>query len=65
MVPARHRGIEVVTPDFSESARRGGDELWVYVVDDAAEARRLRTLGASGCFTTRPRALCAELARGS
>lgn len=65
MVPARHRGLEVVTPGFTEGVRRGGDELWVYVVDDAAEAHRLRRLGASGCFTTRPRALCEELARGS
>jgi glycerophosphoryl diester phosphodiesterase len=64
MVPARHRGLEVVTARFAESVRRGGDQLWVYVVDDASEARRLRALGAHGCFTTRPRALCAELARG-
>ena len=63
MVPARHRGLEVVTACFARSARRGGDELWVYVVDDAAEALRLRALGATGCFTTRPRALCADLAR--
>jgi glycerophosphoryl diester phosphodiesterase len=63
MVPARHRGLEVVTAGFAESVRRAGDALWVYVVDDASEALRLRALGASGCFTTRPRALCAELAR--
>ncbi|HEU4577962.1 MAG TPA: glycerophosphodiester phosphodiesterase family protein [Polyangiaceae bacterium] len=63
MVPARHRGLEVVTAGFAESVRRAGDPLWVYVVDDASEALRLRALGASGCFTTRPRALCAELAR--
>ena len=64
MVPARHRGIQVVTERFARSVRSSGDELWVYVVEDAAEAQRLRALGASGCFTTRPRALCAELARG-
>jgi glycerophosphoryl diester phosphodiesterase len=63
MVPARHRGLDVVTACFADCVRRGGDELWVYVVEDAAEALRLRALGASGCFTTRPRALCAELAR--
>lgn len=61
MVPARHRGFEIVTRRFAESVRRSGDELWVYVVEGAAEAQRLRVLGASGCFTTRPRALCVEL----
>jgi len=61
MVPARHRGVQVVTRRFAESAARAGDDVWVFVVDDAQEALRLRRLGASGCFTTRPRALCRAL----
>jgi len=61
MVPVRHRGIEVVTQRFAESARHVGDEVWAYVVDEAPETERLRRLGATGCFTTRPRALCTGL----
>jgi glycerophosphoryl diester phosphodiesterase len=61
MVPARHRGLQVVTRRFAESAARAGDDVWVFVVDDAQELLRMRRLGASGCFTTRPRALCAAL----
>lgn len=65
MVPETHRGLRVVTPRFASAARRAGDELWVYVVDQAAAARRLRALGATGVFTTRPAALAAELGGSS
>jgi glycerophosphoryl diester phosphodiesterase len=61
IVPAQHRGMQVVTRRFAESAARAGDDVWVFVVDDAQQVLRLRHLGASGCFTTRPRALCAAL----
>jgi len=61
MVPVRHRGIEVVTRRFAESARCAGDEVWPYVVDTAAEASRLHGLGSTGCFTCRPQSLCREL----
>jgi glycerophosphoryl diester phosphodiesterase len=61
MVPVRHRGFEVVTQRFAESARQVGDEVWGYVVDEAPETERLRRLGLTGCFTTRPRALCVGL----
>jgi glycerophosphoryl diester phosphodiesterase len=61
MVPLRHRGIEVVTRRFARSARRAGDDVWAYLVDTASEAQRLRELGCTGCFTSRPRALCREL----
>jgi glycerophosphoryl diester phosphodiesterase len=61
MVPAVHRGLTVVTRRFAESARRAGDEVWVYVVDAPEQLRALRGLGVSGCFTTRPAALCAQL----
>ncbi len=60
IVPACHRGVEVVTPRFVSSARRFGDDVWVYVVDTPGELRRLRALGVSGCFTTRPSALVRE-----
>lgn len=61
MVPVRHRGLQVVTQRFAENARQDGDEVWGYIVDEAPETERLRRLGATGCFTTRPRALCTEL----
>jgi len=60
MVPVRHAGVEVTTSRFVSSVRRLGDEVWAFVVDDAREVSRLRALGVTGCFTTRP----AALARG-
>jgi glycerophosphoryl diester phosphodiesterase len=63
MLPETHRGLRVVTPRFARAAARAGDELWVYVVDQAAEALRLRGVGATGVFTTTPAALSAELSR--
>jgi glycerophosphoryl diester phosphodiesterase len=61
MVPVRHRGLEVVTRRFVHSARQAGDDVWPYVVDTAAEAKRLLSLGSTGCFTSRPQSLCREL----
>jgi glycerophosphoryl diester phosphodiesterase len=62
MVPRTHRGLDVVTPRFARSAAAAGDDLWVYVIDDAREALALRATGVSGCFTTKPVALAAALA---
>jgi hypothetical protein len=61
MVPVRHAGIEVATSRFVSSARKWGDDVWVFVVDDAPEASRLRALGVTGCFTTRPAALAGAI----
>jgi len=57
MVPVRHAGIEVVTPRFVARTRRFGDDLWVFVIEDPRELSRLRALGVTGAFTTRPAAL--------
>jgi glycerophosphoryl diester phosphodiesterase len=63
MVPVRHAGVEVAPPRFVASARQLGDEVWVFVVDDASEVFRRRERGVAGCFTTRPVALARALAR--
>jgi len=63
MVPERHRGLRVVTPRFVHNARSRGDDVWVYVVDDAGRASQLRQWGVNGCFTTAPRALAQGLQR--
>lgn len=61
IVPVRHAGIEVTTARFVSTARRLGDDVWAFVVDDVGELSRLRALGVNGCFTTRPAALAREL----
>ncbi len=43
-----------VTADFARAARRAGLRLFVWTVDDPAEARRLRALGIDGLITNRP-----------
>ena len=65
IVPVAHRGLSVVTRRFARAAAAVGDEVWAYVVNDATEVRRLRNLGVTGCFTTRPAALAAALRGGS
>lgn len=60
-VPPRHRGLGVTTARWLGAVRRHGDPVWVWVIDSASEARRLAELGATGVFTTRPRALLHEL----
>jgi glycerophosphoryl diester phosphodiesterase len=54
IVPEHHAGLQVVTPRFVEQARRAGDAVWVYVVDEAVTLARLRGWGVGGCVTTRP-----------
>lgn len=62
VVPERHAGLQVVTPRFIEQARAAGDDVLVFVVDEAAAAARLRGWGAKGCITTRPERLAAAFA---
>ncbi len=61
-VPQSYRGVRVVTDSFVRNARRAGDSVWVWVVNDAPTAVALVALGVDGCFTTRPSALASELA---
>lgn len=64
VVPERHAGLRVVTPRFVEQARAAGDDIWVFVVEEAAAAVRLRGWGVRGCITTRPERLAAALGYG-
>ena len=52
-VPARHRGVRVVTPAFVERAHRAGRPVHVWVVDDPAEMAALLDLGVDGLITDR------------
>lgn len=65
IVPVEHRGLRVVTRRFVQSAARVGDPVWCYVVNDSAEAERLRALGVAGCFSTCPVALSQALSASS
>jgi glycerophosphoryl diester phosphodiesterase len=62
ILPERHAGLRVVTGRFVERACRAGDAVWVFVVDDPADLRRLRELGVAGCITSWPARMLAELA---
>ena len=44
----------VVTPRLVGAVAAGGGELYVWTVDEAAEIRRLRSLGVSGVITNEP-----------
>lgn len=43
-----------VTKEFADSARSSGQKLYVWTVDDPAEAARLAKLGVAGITTNRP-----------
>ena len=43
-----------VTKEFADSARSSGQKLYVWTVDDPAEAARLTRLGVAGITTNRP-----------
>lgn len=61
MLPEVHRGLVVVSASAVASAARAGDDVWVFVVDESSDVLRLRNLGVTGCFTTRPIALSRAL----
>lgn len=65
-VPVRHRGVEIVTSPFVESAHRRGLQVHVWTIDEPAEMHRLLDLGVDGIMTDRPSVLRAVLEdRGS
>jgi len=43
-----------VTKEFTDAARSSGQKLYVWTVDDPAEAARLVKLGVAGITTNRP-----------
>lgn len=53
-VPARHRGITVVTPRFIGAARALGLRVDVWTIDEPEEMHRLLDLGADTIMTNRP-----------
>jgi glycerophosphoryl diester phosphodiesterase len=56
-----HLETPLVTPGAVARARRARREVIAWTVNDAAEARRLRTCGASGIITDRPEEMRAAL----
>ncbi|MCA9609021.1 MAG: hypothetical protein KC619_25645 [Myxococcales bacterium] len=54
MVPERVGPLHVVSDRFMDAARRSGEEVWVWVVDDVPRAERLLARGARRVMTTRP-----------
>ncbi|HET9955547.1 MAG TPA: glycerophosphodiester phosphodiesterase family protein [Polyangiaceae bacterium] len=54
MIPEMHRSLCVLTPRFVQRARARNERIWVWVVEEVEEMRRLRGLGADGVFTPSP-----------
>lgn len=52
-VPARHRGIPVVTRSFVDRVHRAGQGVHVWTIDEPAEMHRLLDLGVDGIMTDR------------
>jgi glycerophosphoryl diester phosphodiesterase len=61
VVPETHRGLRVIDASFIRSAAEKGDDVWVFVVNGPDDVLRLRQEGVTGCFTTCPSRLAAEL----
>lgn len=53
-VPARYRGLTVVTRRFVEVAHARGLEVHVWTIDEPGEMRRLLGLGVDGLMSDRP-----------
>lgn len=56
-VPARYRGVELVTADFVLAAHAAALPVHVWTVDEPEEMHRLLELGVDGLMTDRPRVL--------
>ena len=63
-LPERYRGIPVLTPTVLATAHARGLPVHAWVIDDAADMRRLLALGVDGIVTDRPDVLLAVLGRG-
>lgn len=61
-VPARHKGIPLVTRRFVRAAHAAGVQVHVWTVDERAEMERLLELGVDGLMSDRPSLLRAVLA---
>ena len=53
-VPLRVNGREVITRRFVRTARRAGVPVHAWIIDDAADMRRLVDWGVTGLITDRP-----------
>lgn len=62
-VPARHKGVEIVTRRFVRAAHAAGVQVHVWTVDEAAEMERLLDLGVDGIMSDRPTLLAGVVAR--
>ena len=64
-VPVRHKGVELVTRRFVDTAHAHRVQVHVWTVDEPAEMHRLLDLGVDGLMTDRPSVLRGVLeARG-
>jgi glycerophosphoryl diester phosphodiesterase len=62
-LPERWRGVPVLTPRVLATAHAHGLPVHAWVIDDAADMRRLLALGVDGIVTDRPDVLLAVLGR--